>query len=176
MQMEITARHFTLGEEQRELMEAAFLKLERFSPRPLETVKVALTFEAGIFDADGVLFLKNHEFRGKAQGREPELAVNELVEILRAQLAKFKGKMTARQKKEGGGLGRALVEGEDLPLPAEEESPRTFALRDMSVADAREAFGNVSQPFLVFRNVESGKVAVIYPLPDGGLGHMEAGQ
>ena len=32
MQMEINSRHFTLGDEQRETIEAALEKLERFSP------------------------------------------------------------------------------------------------------------------------------------------------
>ncbi|PJA76168.1 hypothetical protein CO151_03460 [bacterium CG_4_9_14_3_um_filter_65_15] len=175
MQMEIIDRHFTLGEDQRELIEAALEKLERFSPRPLETVKVVINHDAGLFDADGVLFLKSREFRAKGEGREPELAVGEMVENLRTQLIKFKGKMTARQKSESGGLGRAMVEGGGA-LPAPAENPHTFILKDMSVEDAREAFQTANQPFLVFRNAKNGRVAVIYSSDDGSLGHMEAGQ
>lgn len=175
MQIEIIDRHFTLGDEQRELIESALEKLERFSPRPLETVKVVINHDAGVFDADGVLFLKSREFRAKGEGREPELAVNDMVENLRTQLTKFKGKMTARQKSESGGLGRAMVMDGEIP-PAPVENPHTFILKDMSVGDAQEAFQAADLPFLVFRNAANGRVAVIYSSADGTLGHMEAGQ
>jgi len=176
MQMEIIARHFTLGDEQRELIEAALEKLERFSPRPVESVKIVVTHDSGVFESDGVLFLKNREFRAKGEGREPELAVNDMVENLRTQLNKFKGKITAHRKAGSGGLGRAMVDEGDVVLPPEVEPPHTFVLKDMSVEDAREAFQAGEAPFLVFRNAENGRVAVIYGKADGALGHMEAGQ
>ncbi len=176
MQMEIIDRHFNLGDEQRELIEGSLEKLERFSPRPVQSVKVVVTHDAGIFEADSVLFMKNHEFRAKGQGREPELAVGEMVDNLRTQLTKFKGKMTARQKSGPGGLGRAMTAEAEMPPLDQDESPTTFQLKDMSVEEAKDAFQSAGQPFLVFRNIANGKVAVIYGKPDGGLGHMEAGR
>ncbi len=176
MQMEITDRHFTLGEEQREMIENTLAKLEKFSPRPVQSVRIVVTHESGVFDTEGVLFLKNHEFRASGQGREPELSVNELVDNLHAQLAKFKGKMTARQKGESGGLGKAFAGAGDLGLSADEGPSHTLILKDMSVDDARETFQAAEQPFLVFRNVQNGSVAVIYRQDDGKLAHMEAAQ
>ncbi len=176
MQLEIIDRHFNLGDEQRELIEGQLEKLERFSPRPVQSVKIVVDHDAGLFDADGVLLLKNHEFRARGQGREPELAVSEMVENLRTQLTKFKGKMTARQKGGAGGLGRALPGDGGMPPEAEEEGPATFQLKDMSVEEAKDAFQDSELPFLVFRNVVGGKVAVVYRQADGRLAHMEAGQ
>ncbi len=173
MQMEIIDRHFTLGDEQRELIEGTLAKLERFSPRPVQSIRVVVDHDSGVFDAEGVLLLKNNEFRASGQGREPELSVNEMVDNLKTQLTKFKGKMTAKHKGESGGLGKALGDGGSLDDLAEAESSSAFTLKDMSVDDAKEAFLVGDQPFLVFRNVVSNGVAVIYREADGNLTHME---
>lgn len=176
MQMEIIDRHFTLGDEQREMIEAALQKLEKFSPRPVQSVRVTVTRDAGVFEAEGLLFLKNREFRAGGEAREPELAVADMVENLRTQLTKFKGKISARQKSAEAALGRVMVEEGGLPGEEHEERPHTFVLRDMSLEEAREAFQAADAPFLVFRNASNGRVAVIYRGADGSLAHMEAGQ
>ena len=136
-------------------------------------MKITIDHEAARFQADAVLYLKNHEFRAKEEGMEPEYAVNELVESLRKQLVKFKGKTSGRQKGEEGGLGRALVEGEVLP-GGRDLPPEGFVLKDMEVDLAKEAFARSSRPFLVFRNLANAKLGVIYKLENGELAHMEA--
>ena len=177
MQLEINARHFTLGDEAKEVIEAAVEKLERFSPRPIQSFKLTINHEGGMFHADAVLHLKHQEFRAGSEGSEPEYAVTELAENLKRQLTKFKGKISGKQKGEEGGLGKALGEaggGELLDDLADGETPEGFALRDMDVVSARDAFNSGDQPFLVFRNVENSRVGVIYRRDDGELGHMES--
>jgi len=153
MLMEIKARHFTLKDDQRETVEAAIEKLEKFIPRPVQSFKINIDHDAGQFVADSVLHLKNHEFRATGEGQEPEYAVDEMVESLKKQLTKFKGRMTDRQKGEDGGLGRALLDGE-----------------------AKARFAGGSLPFLVFRNAANARLGVIYRRADGALGHMEPTQ
>ncbi len=173
MQMEIKARHFTLGDDQREVMEAALEKLEKFSPRPVQSLHLTIDHEAGRFTADSVLRLKAHEFRASADGMEPEIAVAAMIENLRTQLAKFKGKISGKQKGEEGGLGRAMP-GDMDPLDEAQDSPLAFVLKDMDVSTAKENFLATDQPFLVFRNVANSRVGVIYRRGDGDLGHMES--
>jgi ribosomal subunit interface protein len=174
MQVEIVTRHFNLGDEQRDKIEAAVEKLERFSPRPVVEARLTLTHEGGAFAGDAVLYLKNNEFRAKADGFEPELAATELVENLRRQLNKFKGKVSARQKGEEGGLGRAMLdEGSlgDAGLAPNEASG--FKLQDMDVESAKQSFRDSDLPFLVFRNVSTSRVGVVYERRDGELGLLE---
>lgn len=173
MQIDTTTRHFTLGEDQVEAIEADLAKLEKFSPRPVESLKLIITHEAGRFSADSVLHLKNQEFRAKGEGMEPEYAVTEMVESLRKQLAKFKGKISGKQKGEEGGLGRAML-GEMELLEDDPGQPEGFLLRDFEVEDAMTIFKSSGKPFLVFRNVANSKVGVIYRRADGELGHMES--
>lgn len=175
MQMEIIARHFNMGEEQREVIEEHLEKLERFSPRPIQSVRLVVSHEAGRFTADSVLHLKNHEFRAKEMAMEPEQAVAEMVEALRKQLTKFKGKISGKQKGEEGGLGKAMLADPGL-LAGDDEAPEKFVLRDMDVETARAGFAESEAPFLVFRNVETSRVAVIYRRTDGGMGHMESAE
>jgi ribosomal subunit interface protein len=176
MQFDITTRHFALGEDQRETIAAALEKLERFSPRPVQSLRLILTYEGGRFEADAVLHLKNHDFRAEAGALEPEYAVDEIIESLRKQLTKFKGKISGKQKGEEGGLGRAMVQDGDV-FVGEAEAPAVvegFVLRDLDVAGAKEAFAAAELPFLVFRNVDNARLGVIYRRADGELGHMEA--
>lgn len=173
MQMEISARHFTMSDEQRETIEEALGKLEKYSPRPVQSVRLTLIHDSGRFTADSVLYLKTTEFRAKEEGIEPEYAVNEVVEALRKQLTKFKGKISGKQKGEEGGLGKAMLDGSGL-LDGAPMSTEGFVLRDMDVQSAREEFEGQGNPFLIFRNVETSKVAVIYRRAEGGLGHMES--
>jgi len=172
MEKEIITRHFNLGEDQTVMVEEAIDKLEKFSPRPVQSLKLTIIHEAGQFFADGVMHLKNNEFRAKGEGREPEICVVEFTENLRKQLAKFKGKISGRQKGEDGGLGKAMIEG-DL-YPDNDDSVVGFTLRDMDVASAKEAFSADNKPFLVFRNVENSRVGVIYAMDSGDLGYMES--
>ena len=173
MQMEIKARHFTLGDDQRETIEAALEKMEKFSPRPVQSLLMTIDHDSGRFTADSVLYLKAHEFRAKGEGMEPEFAVNEMIENLRTQLAKFKGKISGKQKGEEGGLGRAMP-ADSGPGSGDEESPLAFLLKDMDVSAARESFAGTEEPFLVFRNVANSRVSVIYRRENGDLGHMES--
>ncbi len=174
MQMEIISRHFTMSDEQREAIEEHMAKLERYSPRPIQSVRLVIAHEAGRFTADSVLYLKNNEFRAKEEGVEPEYAVSEMVESLRKQLTKFKGKISGKQKGEEGGLGKAMLA--DPGLLDDDAAPAGYVLRDMDVESAREGFADQDAPFLVFRNVETSRVAVIYRRSDGELGHMESAE
>ncbi len=173
MQKEIITRHFNLGDDQRTMVEDAVDKLERFSPRPIQSLKLTIVHESGVFIADGVLHLKNNEFRAKGEGREPEVSVVEFTESLRKQLAKFKGKISSKNKGDDGGLGKAMVDGGAF-LEETDTASGGFVLRDMDVAGAKDSFSGSDQPFLVFRNIDTSCVGVIYRREDGDLGHMES--
>jgi ribosomal subunit interface protein len=172
MEMEIKTRHFTLKDDQRAFVEAALEKLEKFIPRPVQGFKINIDHDAGRFTADGVLHLKNHEFRATGEAREPEFAVDAMFESLKKQLMKFKGRLTDRQKSEDGGLGRVMLDGE-LAAGAEEEI-EGLILPDLNVEEAKVRFTGGTLPFLVFRNAENLRLGVIDRRSDGALGHMES--
>jgi len=174
MQIEFVARHFTLSDDQKEQFSAQLEKLDRFSPRPMQSARVTITHESGRFSSDTVLYLKNNEFRAKGDGMEPELAFLEVVESLRKQLAKFKGKMSARQKGEEGGLGRAMIDEASFEDSTDPIVSEGFLLEDMDVDSAMAAFKDSTDPFLIFRNLKTSKVNVVYKKDNGELCLMQA--
>lgn len=173
MQMEIKTRHFTLGDDQRARIEAALEKLEKFVPRPVQSFKVNIDREAGRFVAEGVLHLKNHEFRAEAEGQEPEYAADEVFESLRKQLVKFKERMVDRHKGEDG-LGKAQLDGAAISGGEAEGEVEGLLLPDLDVDQAKARFNAGTLPFFVFRNADTRRLGVIYRRADGALGHMEA--
>jgi hypothetical protein len=48
-------------------------------------------------------------------------------------------------------------------------------MRQMSVTEAARAVGRTSDAFLIFRNVATDAVAVLFRRPDGHLGLIEPG-
>ncbi|MCP4571911.1 MAG: HPF/RaiA family ribosome-associated protein [bacterium] len=174
MELEIITRHFTLGDEQRDAVTEALEKVERFSPRPIQSLRLTLTHESGVINGDAVLHLKNADFRAEAGGStEPPLVAAEIAETLRKQLVKFKGKVSARQRGEEGGLGRAMIDGGGV-FGAGEEAAEGFILKDMAVDAAKSAFAEAELPFFIFRNVDNSRLSVIYRDKDGELGHLES--
>jgi putative sigma-54 modulation protein len=175
MQLEIKCRHFSLEDEQRERIEEKLGKLERFSPRPPVSARLTLTLDGGQFSADLGFLLKNSDFRARGAGTEPELAAEEVIENIRTQLQRYKGKVSRRGKAEPGGLGRAMLE-ERAPVPAAVAAPveaEGFTLRSQSLEAAETALRETARPFHVFRNAQTGRLCVLYRRDDGELGLLE---
>ena len=171
MQVDIFTRHFTLADAQKERLTERLEKLERFSPRPPMSARLNLTREGGEFEVDLVFRLRSADFRASSRGPDPENAAEEAVESIRSQLQKFKGRVSNRAKAEEGGLGRAMLVGG----PVAEEAPPVaegFRLEDRNLAEAMDELRRSTRPFHVFRNRETGRLAVVYRLEDGGVGLM----
>ena len=174
MELEIITRHFTLGDDQREDVTEAFEKLERFSPRPIQSLRLTLTDESGFINGDAVLRLKHADFRAEAGGStEPSVVAAEITEILRKQLTKYKGKTSGRQKGEEGGLGRAMIDDGGV-FGAGEAAAEGFVLKDMAVETAMTAFADTDLPFFIFRNVANSRLGVIYRDGEGELALLES--
>jgi putative sigma-54 modulation protein len=175
MQVEIMSRHFNLGEEHKEKITERLEKLERFSPRAPVSARMMLTHESGRFTADLGFFLKNSDFRARAEGIEPDQVADEVIENIKTQLRRFKDRITSRPKGTEGGLGRAMVADGEVAEALDEIDIQTegFRLEDMTVEDAVENLRNSPRPFYVFRNTQTAKVGVVYRREDGEFGLLE---
>ena len=176
MNIEIQTRHFNMSDEQRELIDERLARLDRFSPRQPISVRLKVTREGSGFIADLVYALKNSDFRSRHDATEPEFAAEGAVESIIKQLQRHKGKISARQKGESGGLGKAaLMDGSGLlETSGSVLEAEGFRLRDLDVQQAMEAFRTSDHPFFVFRNIETSRVNVVYQRDDGELGMLES--
>ena len=80
MEMEITTRHFQLGDDQREAIEATFEKLERFCPRPIESLKLTAAERARRLDELlnelGVAHLAKHKAYSLSGGERRRVEIS----------------------------------------------------------------------------------------------------
>ena len=175
MQFEFNTRHFALEDESRDRIEKRIAKLERYSPRNPVSIRLTITKEGGRFEAELSYYLRNTDFHAKAERTEPDLAADEAIESLERQLRRFKDRVANRDKGEEGsaGLGEAMAAAGLLASEGAVLDEAGFRLKDLSVEAAVEAFRDSQYPFLVFRNRDSSRVAVVYRREEGTYGLLE---
>jgi sigma 54 modulation/S30EA-like ribosomal protein len=107
---------------------------------------------------------------------EPDGAAMMAIESVERQLRRHKDKVKDhRGRAEEGGLGLAM-DGLGAELLDNEGSvfeDDGFRLKDLTVAQAEEFYQDSDAPFFVFRNIDTGKVAVVYRRDDKGTGVMK---
>lgn len=176
MQLEINSRHFTLGDEMRDKIVEKMENLKRYSPTDPLAARMTLTFEGGRFTGDLSLNLKQYSCHAKVTHIEPDGAAYQAIESVERQVRRHKDRLKDhRGRAEEGGLGAALGDANDALLDNQGSAytEEGFELRDLTVEQAREAYGLSDLPFFVFRNSETGEVAVLYRREDGDLGLMK---
>lgn len=172
MQLEIHSRHFSLGDDMKDKIVEKLENLQRYSPSDPVASRMTLTYEGGRFVGDLTLNLKQHSCHAKVEHVEPDGAAFLAIESVERQLRRHKDRVKDhRGRAQEGGLGAALPDEDDDGDSAAFLADQ-FELRDLDLEQAKEAYAATSNPFFVFRNVESGKVNVLYRREDGEFGVM----
>jgi len=175
MQIEIHSRHFTLAEDIKDKIVEKLENLKRYSPGDPLNTRLTLTFEGGRFVGDLTMNLKQNSCHAKVEHVEPDGAAGLAIESVERQLRRLKDKLKDhRGRGLDGGLG-TIMGGEPGNLLDNTGSALVdagFELRDLTVSQAQESYRDSSNPFYVFRNLESGDVNVLYRKDDGEFGLM----
>jgi putative sigma-54 modulation protein len=89
------------------------------------------------------------------------------------QVQTLKGKWDGRKRRTGAAPAPASA----LPAAATQEvrviRARRYPVRPLSIDDAAQEMGDGSDTFLVFRNLDTDAIAVLFRRPDGHLGLIE---
>ncbi|HEX6313179.1 MAG TPA: ribosome-associated translation inhibitor RaiA [Acidimicrobiia bacterium] len=133
--------------------------------------------------------LKRHFVKAHAAAREPEAALDLVVDKVEHQVSRIKEKRVARSHRRGrsrqNGVGVAPTEpaSDDTLLPPDDEDdegdePRIvktkqFAVKPMDPEEAALQMDLLGHDFFVFTNSENGNAAVLYRRRDGDLGLIE---
>ena len=175
MRLELTGRHVTITPVIRKLVEKRLAPTLRVLNDHVVSIQVVLTREKTRHRAEVTLHARGDQFmHGNGLGRDAATAFGTAMDKIDRQAQRLKGKWDGRRRRTAV---KAVAEAVP-PVPVEPDVRvirRRYPMRQMSVTEAARAVGRTSDAFLIFRNVATDAVAVLFRRPDGHLGLIEPG-
>jgi putative sigma-54 modulation protein len=191
MRLELTGRHVDITPALRRLVDTKLSKLERLLNDSAVSAQAVLTREKHRHRADITLHARGEKFlHGVGSTASWEAALGEAIGKLSQQAQKVKGKWQARKRRgakdasiasaETGGEDRqaAAVKPAGAARAARVRRPRVLRalrqpIRPMSLADAAREMDAGGDGVVVFRDIETAAVSVLYRRRDGELALVE---
>ena len=172
MRLGLTGRHITITPAIRTLVERRLAPVLRRLNDSAVSAQVVLIHEKARHRAEVSLHARGEHFlHGNGSGRDLATAVAAAIERIDRQAQRLKGKWEARKRR-----GSTAVAEPAAPARAPEARiirARRYAVRPMSVEEAAMHFDGSPDAFLVFRNLDTDAVSVLFRRPDGHLGLIE---
>jgi putative sigma-54 modulation protein len=188
MRLELTGRHVDITPALRRLVEGKLVKLERLLNDHVVSAHAVLTREKHRHRADVTLHARGEKFlHGVADTTEWSTSVSQAIEKISQQAQKVKGKWQRRKGGRSARTGEAVAASATrvapaAPVPLRRESarmPRILRtsrqpLKPMSVADAAREVDAGGDGVVLFRDVETATLSVMYRRPNGELTLVQA--
>jgi putative sigma-54 modulation protein len=175
MNVEITGRHVVITPAIRAYV---LKKLGKFSKILGDDINfhVIIDVEKERHTAEILLKSKMLELTGKGQSDDMYKSIMSAIEKLERQALKHKGKLIEgkRQKAKAKSVANKLGVGEPTSRALDSKGSKVreelVRKKPMEVEEAVLELDKSGYPFVVFRNIESGEVNVLYRRKDGILG------
>jgi putative sigma-54 modulation protein len=184
MRLELTGRHTEITPVLRRLVDTKLAKLERLLNDSAVSAQAVLTREKHRHRTDITLHTRGEKFlHGVGNSGSWETSLTEAIDKITQQAQKVKGKWQERKRR--GAVKRAPIVGEAreairvkaiAPAPARERVRMPHILRaqrqsikPMTIADAAREVDAGGDGVVVFRDVETSAVSVLYRRPNGEL-------
>ena len=181
MKLTTTARHFEASPELLDHTEKRLLKLKRFFDHILH-VDVIMSVENFRNIAEINVHVNGHDFTAQEESKDMVLSVDKAAKSLERQMKKFKGKIISNHHKPprpgavvevpeetvidsgsiGGTEGLQIIERVPRVVPSSTVEEAIIKLED----DERH--------FILFNDLETGKLNLVYRRADGHYGVIEA--
>jgi putative sigma-54 modulation protein len=189
MRLELTGRHVDITPTLRRLVDTKLAKLERMLNDSVVSAQAVLTREKHRHRTDITLHARGEKFlHGVGDSANWEASVSAAIDKITQQAHKVKGKWQER-KRRGSGKGVAAPIGEArvavrvTPAAGPVRRPRVRmphilrasrqSIKPMSVADAAREVQAAGEGVVVFRDVETASISVMYRRLDGELTLVE---
>ena len=193
MRLELTGRHVDITPSLRRLVDRKLAKLERLLNNSLVSAQTVLTREKHRHRADITLHARGEKFlHGVGDSSSWEASLADAVEKITQQAQRVKGKWQERKRcvsarvalaapaipaTDEGGAREASREPGDGGRPGARERvrmPRILrasrqTVRAMSVADAARQIDAADDGLVVFHDVETARISVLYRRRNGEL-------
>lgn len=126
--------------------------------------------------AAGIIHASQGTIRAEERASDLYAAIDVLYEKLALQLKKHKEKLRDHTKRGTTKLGMLLsatTESERRDVPLTDKPSYLYMPKPMDPEEAAEILSERETPFLMFRNLKTEEINVIYPLSNGGFGLIE---
>ena len=169
MKITITSKDVKVTEAIKEYVEKKLARMDKyFDEAVLEDIEANVTIktEKDIQIAEMYLYVKGTSYKAVTESRDLYASIDKDIDILEGQMRKIKAKREKMQK--DASIKQITISGEEAKT-IENEVIKTiyYDVRPISVEDAQIKLSEkTAYNFLVFINVDTGKVNVIYKLKD----------
>jgi len=186
MQLDISARHMEMTEALKSHVKTRLEKLKGHFDRVID-VNVVLSVEKHRHVAEVTLHANGIRIHGKESTADMYSSVDAVVEKLEKQIRKYKDRVTRHASRKGQEELAAIPEEAILTAGEEDEEQRAkvstvqnkvihrekLPMKPMAVEEASMQLELADEPFIVFSNVETQQVNVMYARDDGTYGLIE---
>lgn len=181
MATEISGRNYEIPPDVRNLVEKKLAKIEDKLFDDVIDVRVVLQVEKYRNICEILMVGKEHDVKAVQESDESmQDAINSAIDHLKRQAQKNREKIRDHHRKEGNGRkvtewAVQVLEPGQLREETELRAPRVLktnniAIRPMSIEEAALRLDDSKNEFIVFRDIDTDKVSVIYKRRDNNLG------
>jgi putative sigma-54 modulation protein len=172
MTLTVTGRHVAVTDEHRGEIGRKLERLQRVLNDAALSAQVIVAQERSIVVCELTLHARGgHVLHGVGRHGSLARAAAAAVEKVEPQAKKLADRWKTRRKV-GRGAARTPAVEAVAPAPPNVIRTRGPALKPMTLEDATLALGR--QPFVIYRDAGSDRIAVLYRRPDGALGLVES--
>jgi len=182
MATEISGRNYEIPATVRDLVEKKLAKIQDRLFADVIDVRVVLQVEKYRNICEVIIVGKEHDVKTVQESDESmQDAVNQAVDHLKRQAQKNRKKIRDHHRAAGNGRKQVdswavqVLEPGQLRETGDHNRPRiiktnNLAIRPMSIEEAALRLDDSKNEFIVFRDIDSDKVSVIYKRRDNNLG------
>jgi len=181
MATEISGRNYEIPPDVRDLVEKKLAKIQDKLFDDVIEVRVVLQVEKRRNICEVLIVGKDHDVKTVQESDDSmQDAVNSAVDHLKRQAQKNREKIRDHRRKEGNGRDVTewsvqVLDPGNLRDDSEERLPRivktnNIEIRPMSIEEAALRLDDSKNEFIVFRDIDSDRVSVIYKRRDNNLG------
>ena len=178
MNIEISGRNYEVSDRIRALITTKLEKVARFFQDIIE-VRCVLTAEKNRYVCEIMIIGKLQDVKSAQEADTMEDAINSTIDHLKVQAQKNRKKITDKRKSTRGaepaGWNVGVIDQAELRAADRKAAPRVIRqtmlpIRPMSVEQAALTLDGSKNEFIVFRDLDTDKVSVIYKRRDENFG------
>ena len=173
MRIALTGRGVDITSDLRRLVDRKMARVERVLNTKGVSGQVELSLEKFRCVCEMHVHARGgHMFQARSAGTAWNVAVADATDKIIQQSQKLKGKWQERKRE-----ARPLRRAEEAPMPAGQARrivrARRYAVKQLTLEEAAQEVGPSVDAFVVFRNLGTDVISVLYRRKDGDLGLIE---